>query len=110
MLVFEKSKWITKAWQQYTVTSVDPPLPILRKKFVLRHEVKSAILNICGLGFGVYYINGKRVTDDVLTTPYTKYDSTVLYQIYDITDKIYPFPLPNLTSFSNEPPDCLKQG
>ena len=88
MLVFEKSKWITKAWQHYTLTSVDPPLPILRKKFALKPEVKSAILNICGLGFGVYYINGKRVTDDVLTTPYTKYDSTVLYQIYDITDKI----------------------
>lgn len=85
-MAFEKSKWITKVWQRYNLTTQDPPLPLLRKKFSLKSNIKSATLNICGLGFGVYYINGRRVTNDVLTTPYTKYDATVLYQVYDVKE------------------------
>ena len=48
----------------------------------------SAILNICILGLGVCTINGKSVTDDVLTTPYTCYDKRVIYQTYDVTNLI----------------------
>lgn len=56
-----------------------------RKEFTIDSPVKSAELWVCALGLGVTQVNGKPVTDDVLTTPFTHYDKRVIYQTYDIT-------------------------
>ncbi len=40
------------------------------------------------LGYGVATINGRLVTDDVLTTPATAFDKKVYYNSYDVTDKL----------------------
>lgn len=81
--MFEKAKWILRQRDLQ-----EKPAPLFRKKFLVEKPIRSASLNICGLGYGVYYINGEKVTEDVLTTPYTKYDSTVLYNTYDISSLI----------------------
>lgn len=77
--MFEKSKWIAKE----TINEVKAA-PMFRKTFDITKEVKSARLNICGLGLVLCYINGRAVSDEVLLTPYTKYDSRVIYNSYDV--------------------------
>lgn len=56
-----------------------------RKEFDINEEVLSATLDICALGLGVYTINGQRVCNEELCTPFTKYDARVIYQSYDVT-------------------------
>lgn len=59
-----------------------------RKTFEIIQKPVKAVLYICALGLGVCKINGENVTDDVFSTPFTKYDSRVLYQSYDVTERI----------------------
>ncbi|MBQ5884350.1 MAG: family 78 glycoside hydrolase catalytic domain, partial [Clostridia bacterium] len=81
--MFENAKWITT---RYGGPDLDiKPAPFFRKEFTLKQEVKSATVYICALGYGEYYINGEKIHQDVLTTPYTNYDKTVLYNKYDVT-------------------------
>ena len=58
----------------------------MRKSFEVPGDILRAELSVCALGLGVCTINGKGVTEDVLTTPYTQYDKRVIYQVYDVTD------------------------
>lgn len=79
--MFEKAKWICRGEAKQ-----DSPAPYLRKSFSLKKSVQNASLHICGLGTGEYYINACPVTEDVLVTPITKYDSTVIYSTFDVTE------------------------
>lgn len=77
--MFETAKWIENAgcpaeWA-----------PIFRKRFQLQ-ETKEVEIAICGLGFYILEVNGKRVSEDLLTPPFTAYDKRILYQVYDITE------------------------
>ena len=45
----------------------------------------SATLNIIGLGYGIYNVNGEEVTEDVLSTQFTNFDKRILYNKYDVT-------------------------
>lgn len=56
-----------------------------RKVFDIKGKPEKAVLHICALGLGVCKINGYHVTEDVYSTPFTKYDTRVLYQSYDVT-------------------------
>ena len=77
-IMIEDARWIT-----YKNNLSDQSI-LFRKEFVIDKEIQSARLNICALGLGIYTINGKKVSDDVLCTPFTKYDKRVLFQSYDI--------------------------
>lgn len=79
--MFENAKWICRTDSEKAL-----PAPLLRKSFYINKPIKKAVLNVCGLGLGEYYINGKKVSDQVLITPYTKYDSTTIYTELDVTD------------------------
>ena len=57
----------------------------LRKSFELCDIPLRAELQVCGLGIGVYTINGLPVTDEVLCTPFTCYDKRVIYSKFDVT-------------------------
>ncbi len=59
-----------------------------RKDFDVKETPMKAVLYICALGLGVCQINGSNATEDVYTTPFTKYDTRVLYQSYDVTNLI----------------------
>ncbi|OQB53733.1 MAG: Bacterial alpha-L-rhamnosidase [Firmicutes bacterium ADurb.Bin146] len=56
----------------------------LRKTFNTDKPVKKAILAICGLGQFYAMINGKKIHDDFLPTPYTDFSKRVLYRVYDV--------------------------
>ncbi len=87
--MFKDAKWIRyKEKSAKCGWRLDLPMPYIRKEFYVREEVDKAILNICALGYGVCYVNGKNVTDDVLTTPISAYDKTDYYNEYNITELI----------------------
>lgn len=59
----------------------------LRREFSAK-KVKRAVLYVVGLGYFEAHINGAKVGDDFLSTPYTAYDHTILYRAFDVTDMI----------------------
>ena len=60
------------------------PAPLFRRKFVLG-SFQSAKLYVCALGFGYYWINGEKVTEDIHTAPTSDYNKTLWYNVYDVT-------------------------
>ncbi len=86
MDVFKKSKWISDIKTAVMTSSSHPYSIMLRKRFSAEGKVKKATLYCCGLGQAVYSINGKPVTNDVYVTHFTKYDTRVLYNVFDVTE------------------------
>jgi alpha-L-rhamnosidase len=64
------------------------PAPLYRREFTLDGAVRRATLHICGLGFYVARINGRRVGDHVLDPSVSQYDRRVRYVTYDVTDML----------------------
>ncbi|HEX6224151.1 MAG TPA: family 78 glycoside hydrolase catalytic domain [Chryseolinea sp.] len=83
-----------------------PPAPLLRKSFSINKKVASARAFVTGLGFFEFYVNGKKVSDDVLVPNLTAYgkrpdlennyisipdnfrEYRVMYLSYDISDML----------------------
>ena len=63
---------------------------LLRKSFDIDRAVASAKLFISGLGFYVSEINGESVGEFVLAPAKTPYHKYILYDTYDVTDKLAP--------------------
>ncbi|MCQ2432340.1 MAG: glycoside hydrolase family 78 protein [Clostridia bacterium] len=58
--------------------------PMFRKKVNIA-KTGNARLYVCGLGYGYFYVNGKKVTEDVLDAPVSDYRKTLWYREYDVT-------------------------
>ena len=106
-----RSKWIGAPWQgEEARESIEGrphvPAPMLRKTFRLNKKIVSAKAFVTGLGYFEFYVNGKKVSEDVLSPNQTNYgkrdglDKTgipvddkfrayrVLYLGYDITSML----------------------
>ncbi len=66
----------------------DDPAPQLRKTFVTQKKVKSARLHIAGLGFYEAHVNGQPLADNALAPLWTPYGHRVLYDTYEVTDRL----------------------
>ena len=66
------------------------PSPLLRKEFAVTKTVRAARVRLSGLGWSELYINGKKVSDDVLSPGLTDYSKEVLYRTYDVTSFLKP--------------------
>lgn len=62
--------------------------PMFRKIFSLDRSVHHAVLHVCGLGIGYFYINGELVTEDLFIAPLSDYAKTLWFNSYDVTDKV----------------------
>lgn len=62
------------------------PASYLRQTFELSKPLHSARLYVTALGSYRVYLNGTRVSTDVLTPDFTDYRKRVLYQTYDVTN------------------------
>ena len=60
--------------------------PRFRKRFTLDGKIKSAQVCLAGLGIGYFYINGKKISEDLFTAPVSEYTKTVWYNRYDVTE------------------------
>ncbi len=77
------ARWITSAidFKEYSY-----PAPLLRKAFTIDQEIQSARLYATSLGLYEFFLNGKKVGDELFTPGWTSYDNRLQYQVYDITD------------------------
>lgn len=57
----------------------------VRNEFSAKKEIKRATVHISGLGVFEMFLNGKRVSNEVLATAPTDYNKSVLYNTYDVT-------------------------
>ena len=62
--------------------------PMFRRKFIITEPVESAVLHVCGLGYGYYYLNGQPVSEDLFTAPVSDYRKTLWYTSYDVTQML----------------------
>ena len=62
--------------------------PMFRKRFTVNSIPQKATLSVAGLGYGVYFLNEKSVTEDMFISPVSDYRKTVWYTTYDVTDKL----------------------
>lgn len=81
-----KAEWITP-----DPTGIDPLSEAafqLRKEFTLKPGLTSA--RIYGTGVGLYelYLNGERVSDELLAPGWTSYHQRLQYQTYDVTQQL----------------------
>ena len=106
-----KAKWIGAPWQgEEARENIEGrphvPAPLLRKTFSLNKKVKAAKAFVTGLGYFEFYVNGRKMGNDVLSPNQTNYgkrdglDKTgipvddkfrayrVLYLSYDITSML----------------------
>ena len=58
---------------------------LLRRSFTLRNINHKFTLHVIGLGIAVYYINGQKITDNVLCTVNSDYSKTLYLDEYDVT-------------------------
>jgi len=82
-----KAQWIGAPWQgeepipdpvrgenrQTILKEMPPPAPLLRKAIIINKEIKAARAYITGLGYFEFYVNGAKVSDDVLVPNQTNY-------------------------------------
>jgi alpha-L-rhamnosidase len=83
-----KAKWIGRKdilidWRGKVL-----PAPFFRKVFEYREKIKDAKVYICGIGYYELYINGKKVSDNVLNPVVSCYDKRVRYVVHDVKNYI----------------------
>lgn len=76
-MIFKNAKWIC---------AKECDAPIIEKEFFVEN-IKNAEINICVLGFFEMFVNGKKVSNDVLTPVCSQYDKSpgknLLYPLKD---------------------------
>lgn len=83
-MIFDNAVFIKPDVEFNREFSFENYAPVLRKKFHLK-ETKNAKLYVCGLGFGYYFLNGKKVSEDLFTAPFGNYMKSLWYNEYDVS-------------------------
>jgi alpha-L-rhamnosidase len=81
-----KAEWITP--DPEVIDPLSESAFLLRKKFNLKDGITSA--RIYGTGVGLYelFLNGERVSDELLAPGWTSYHKRLQYQTYDVTEQL----------------------
>lgn len=86
-----KAQWIGNGQKQFEKDEdfyQDDQMPLFRKAFDTKKQLSSARLYIAGLGYYEAFINGKKVSDNVLDPGWTAHKKEVLYVTHDVTDML----------------------
>ena len=59
--------------------------PMFRRNFILP-GFKKALLRVCALGCGYFWLNGKRVSNDMFCAPVSDYNKTLWVREYDVSE------------------------
>lgn len=70
---------------EYQRTDCEKPAPRLRSEFDVTKPVARARLYASGLAYGVYFLNGRRVSENVLDPAITEYSDRAFYVTHDVT-------------------------
>ena len=100
------ARWIGAPWQGEWEDKNTTPAPYFRKEINLNKKVKSAVAFVTGLGYFEFYVNNKKIGNEVLVPNFTNYtkrpdlpklsiaiddnfrDYRVMYLTYDITSDL----------------------
>lgn len=85
--------WPWANWKDSSIFTISEktnydPSPLFRKEFRTKGKVARADLYICGLGYYIPYLNGKRVGDKELNPAWSNFDQRSFYDRYDVTSLI----------------------
>ena len=86
-----KASWIGDGNKQFERDEdfyQDDPMPLFRKTISVGKQIKTARLYICGLGYYEAFINGKKVSDNMLDPGWTAHKAQALYVVHDVTGMI----------------------
>jgi alpha-L-rhamnosidase len=61
------------------------PAALLRSQFAVSKQVKRARVYATALGSYELYLNGQRVSNDILSPGFTQFEKRIQYQTYDVT-------------------------
>ncbi len=81
-----QAEWTGADWHGNWQKGDAPPLPWIRKRFVLSAEPKAAVAYVAVCGYYELYINGRRVDDHVLSPAVSDYSKRALYVTHDVKD------------------------
>lgn len=84
--MFENSKWIGYRSKNPGEDLCTTASPYIAKSFTLREKPQKSTLNICGIGDGAYFINGKRIPDSIRPTYASYLYKSIIYNTFDVTD------------------------
>ena len=76
-----KGEWIGVDWMQGN----QGLLPWLRKTFTLEEVPTTATAYVCALGYYELYVNGHKVSEDVLSPAVSDYSKRALYLTHDLS-------------------------
>ena len=88
--MIEKGKWVRCGKLE---------APQIRKSFELK-SFKKAEIEICGLGMFELYLNGKKVSEDVLVPAWSEYEKRKTKELYEVSHRTY-FMKYNITEYLN---------
>ncbi len=86
-----KGKWIGDGKKQFEKPEDfygDDPMPLFRKAFDAYKKVANARLYVSGLGYYEAYLNGQKVSGNMLDPGWTTYKKEALYVTHDITSMV----------------------
>jgi len=81
-----QAKWIGAYESESRSDSSRPRSILLRKEFSLDKQIRSAKVYVTGLGSYQLFLNGEKVSEDLLTPGWTDYPTRIMYQVYDVSD------------------------
>ena len=90
-MIFDGAKWISNGVREYvgTVEGVcSNPSPYFRKDFEVKKGLVKATLYATAKGVYEAYVNDVYAGDELFTPGFTNYSKLILYQTYDVTEKL----------------------
>jgi alpha-L-rhamnosidase len=96
-IVFDDTAWaMARPLGEYgmqpwgNIGSEDRRLPAryLRREFTVEKKVRRATAYVCGLGLFELYLNGLKVSNDVLAPALSEYNKRAFYLTFDVTDQL----------------------
>ena len=89
---FETGKMASSDWKASWITDEQnadyEPAPMFRKDFELKKEIVSTRCYISGLGYYELFLNGKKISNNMLDPGFTDYGKRALYSTHDISDML----------------------
>jgi alpha-L-rhamnosidase len=84
---FSEATWIA-AGPELADFDTTYPAPYFRKAFDIEGNLRSATAYVTAGGYFTLYLNGEKIGDRLLDPAVTRYDKTVRYVTFDVTDEL----------------------
>lgn len=81
-----RAQWISDAGYIFTEKGTSPVPMVFRRRFELRGAVGSARVYATAMGIYDLELNGQRVGDAYFSPGFTSYETTLQYQVHDVSD------------------------